>query len=40
MIQICHRDKERVLDAIRSGHIDVADMSIPNLIDSIFFCYY
>lgn len=35
MIQICHKDKERVLDAIHSGHIDTADMSFPNLIDSI-----
>lgn len=35
MIQICCKDKERVLDAIRSGHIDAADMSFPNLIDSM-----
>ena len=35
MIQICHSDKKRVLNAIRSGHIDAADLSFPNLIDSI-----
>lgn len=35
MMQICHEDKEKVYQAIRSGHIDAADMSFPNLIDSI-----
>lgn len=35
MKQICRKDKERVLAAIRSGHIDAADMSFPNLIDSM-----
>lgn len=35
MIQICREDKERVLRAIRTGNIDAADMSFPNLIDDI-----
>lgn len=35
MLQICHEDKEKVLLAIQSGHMDAADMSFPNLIDTL-----
>lgn len=35
MIQICRKDKEKVFDAIRTGKIDAAEMSFPNLIDDI-----
>lgn len=35
MLQICHQDKESVYKAIQSGHIDAADLSFPNLIDTI-----
>ena len=35
MIQICKRDNEKVLKAIQTGHIDAADISFPNLIDTI-----
>ncbi len=35
MIQICRKDKERVYRAIRTGKIDAAEMSFPNLIDDI-----
>lgn len=35
MLQICHEDREKVLAAIRSGHIDAADLSFPCLIDTI-----
>lgn len=35
MIQICQKDKEKGYDAIRTGKIDVAEMSFPNLIDDI-----
>lgn len=35
MLQLCSKDKERVLEAIKSGHIDAADLSFPNLIDTI-----
>lgn len=35
MIQICRKDKEKVYEAIRSGKIDAAEMSFPNLIDDI-----
>lgn len=35
MIQICRNDKEKVYEAIRTGKIDVAEMSFPNLIDDI-----
>lgn len=35
IIQICWKDKEKVYEAIRSGKIDAADMSFPNLIDDI-----
>ena len=33
MIQICQKDKEKVFEAIRTGKIDAAEMSFPNLID-------
>lgn len=35
MIQICQKDKEKVYKAIRTGKIDAAEMSFPNLIDDI-----
>ena len=35
MIQICQKDKEKVYDAIRTGKIDAAEMSFPNLMDDI-----
>ena len=35
MIQICRKDKEKVYEAIRTGKIDAAEMSFPNLIDDI-----
>ena len=35
MIQICRKDKEKVFEAIRTGKIDAAEMSFPNLIDDI-----
>ena len=35
MIQICQKDKEKVFEAIRTGKIDAAEMSFPNLIDDI-----
>ncbi|XBX08307.1 hypothetical protein QMP26_09610 [Enterocloster clostridioformis] len=35
MVQICREDKEKVYAAIREGHIDAADLSFSNLIDSI-----
>lgn len=35
MIQICLEDKLKVYEAIRSGHIDAADLSSSNLIVSI-----
>lgn len=35
MIQISRKDKQKVYDAIRTGRIDAADMSFPNLIDDI-----
>jgi len=35
MIQLCSKDKEKVYQAIRSGNIDAADMTLPNLIDDI-----
>ena len=35
MIQICRKDKEKVYKAIRTGKIDAAEMSFPNLIDDI-----
>lgn len=34
MLQICKEDKLKVYDAIRSGHVDAADLSFPNLIDT------
>lgn len=35
MIQICHNEKEKVYQAIRTENIDAAAMSLPNLIDDI-----
>lgn len=35
MIQICQKDKEKVFEAIRTGKIDVAEMSFPNRIADI-----
>jgi len=35
MIQLCRKDKDKVYEAIRSGKIDAADMTFPNLIDDI-----
>ena len=35
MIQMCQKDKEKVYAAIRSGKIDAAEMSFPNLIDDL-----
>ena len=35
MIRICQKDKEKVFEAIRTGKIDAAEMSFPNLIDDI-----
>jgi len=35
MIQISIKDKEKVLEAIRKGTIDAADVSYPNIIDAI-----
>jgi hypothetical protein len=30
MMQLCQKDKERVLNAIKSGHINAIDLSLPN----------
>ena len=35
MIQICKKDKEKIFEAIRTGQIDAAELSFPNLIDDI-----
>jgi hypothetical protein len=35
MLQLCKKDKEKVLEAIKAGAIDAADVSFPNLIDTI-----
>ena len=35
MIQICRKDMEKVYKAIRTGKVDAAEMSFPNLIDDI-----
>jgi len=35
MIQISAKDKEKVLEAMRQGKIDAADVSYPNLIDAM-----
>lgn len=35
MIQLSSKDKERVLENIKNGNIDAADVSFPNLIDTI-----
>lgn len=39
MIQIYRKDKEKVYEAIRTGNIDAAEMSFPNLIDDIFLTF-
>ena len=35
MIQFSKKDKEKVLNAIKESKIDAADISFPNLIDTI-----
>ena len=35
MIQLSKQDKEHVLNSIKNGHIDAADLALPNLVDSI-----
>lgn len=35
MLQLSKNDKNKVLEAIKSGNIDAADVSFPNLIDTI-----
>jgi hypothetical protein len=35
MIQLCEKNKEKVLDVIRKGTIDAADVSYPNIIDAM-----
>lgn len=35
MIQFSKKDKDKVLNAIKEGNIDAADISFPNLIDTI-----
>ena len=35
MLQLSKNDKNQVLDAIKAGTIDAADISFPNLIDTI-----
>jgi hypothetical protein len=35
MLQLSKKDKEKVLESIKSGCIDAADISFPNLIDTI-----
>ena len=35
MIQLSKQDKEHVLTAIKNGHIDAADLTLPNLVDSM-----
>ena len=35
MIRICQKNKDKVYEAIRTGNIDAAEMSFPNLIDDI-----
>lgn len=35
MLQLSKQDKQRVLDAIKNGNIDSADLAFPNLIDTI-----
>lgn len=34
-MQICQKDKDKVFEAIRTGKMDAAEMSFPNLIDDI-----
>ena len=35
MIQICRKDKEKVIEALRTGKIDAAEIAFPNLIDDM-----
>ena len=35
MIQFSKKDKDKVLNATKEGNIDAADISFPNLIDTI-----
>lgn len=35
MIHTCRKNKEKVYEAIRTGKIEAAEMSFPNLIDDI-----
>lgn len=35
MLQLSKNDKSKVLEAIKAGTIDCADVSFPNLIDTI-----
>lgn len=35
MLQLCKNQKEKILNAIQRGSIDAADVSFPNLIDTI-----
>lgn len=35
MLQLFQKDKEKLFEAIQSGRINAADLSFPNLIDSI-----
>lgn len=35
MLQLSRNDKEKILEAIKTGTITAADISFPNLIDTI-----
>ncbi|MBV1820942.1 hypothetical protein [Clostridium cochlearium] len=35
MLQLSKNDKNKVLEAIKTGKIDAADISLPNFIDTI-----
>ncbi|SHH87103.1 hypothetical protein SAMN02745135_02486, partial [Caloranaerobacter azorensis DSM 13643] len=35
MMQISRKDKEKIIESIKNGRIDAADISFPNLIDDI-----
>lgn len=35
MIQICRKDKEKIIEALRAGNIGAAEISFPNLIDNM-----
>ena len=39
-MQISKKDKKRVLEAIKQGKIDAADLSFPNLIDAMILKMY